>query len=117
MVTDVTKESLLSAGVDYDDGLSRFLGNADLYEKFILQFPQDATFSSLRTAVEQGAVLDAFHAAHTLKGVVGNLSFKALWDVLLPLVETLRAGDLAGAKILYPPVEAEYNRLCRTILE
>ena len=43
--------------------------------------------------------------AHTLKGVVGNLSFSSYFAVLDPVTESLRSGDLESARRLMPNVE------------
>lgn len=115
MVVMMDRASLIKAGVDYDDGLARFLGKASLYEKFILQFPEDSTFPALKQALEQGDAQEAFLRVHTLKGVAGNLSFRSFLTVLTPLVEALRANDLKEANLLYPGVEAAYNALCQAI--
>lgn len=58
----------------------------------------------------------AFTAAHTLKGVTGNLSLNVLYRSLLPLVEALRGqGDLPLAESLFPAAQEEYRRAVECI--
>jgi len=90
--------------------VNRFAGNEALFTKFLKKFVDDPTFSDLRKAMAGTDADEAFRQAHTLKGVVGNLSFDDLFEKLNPVVEALRAGDLDTAKTLFPAVEAEYER-------
>lgn len=108
----MNKDALVRGGVDYDDALARFMGSVDLYERFLLKFPSDPTFPALRESIRAENAEDAFYQAHTLKGVAGNLSFRELSRQVVPLVEALRVGDMAGAQALYPALEMEYDRLC-----
>jgi hypothetical protein len=107
----MNKEECIKLGIDYDQGVGRFMGNTALYEKYALKFLDDKTFDELRTAMKASDTQQAFYAAHTLKGVAGNLSFNLFLDKVIPLVEALRGGDQAKADELYPIVAAEYERL------
>lgn len=100
-----SRAMLKEAGVDYDLGLDRFDGNAELFEKFIKRFPEDTSLDSLRHALASDDGENAYRAAHTLKGVVGNLSFTPYFDLMTTVAKDLREGDLAGAKELMPAVE------------
>jgi HPt (histidine-containing phosphotransfer) domain-containing protein len=112
------RESCIAAGIDYDSGLARFAGKADLYEKFLKKFPADTTFTDLEKAMADGDTRAAFIAAHTLKGVTGNLSLNGLYTGILPLVEALRGdGNMELAKTLYPPVKEEYDKEIRFLTE
>lgn len=108
---DVSKRQLLqTAGIDVDEALDRFMGNETLMLKFLLRFPSDGNFSQLRQAIAQADTAGAFTAAHTLKGVVGNLSMKELFQQVSALVEDLRAGDLAAATNKMPALEQAYTQ-------
>ena len=102
------RRHLEAAEIDVADALSRFLGNEVLLIKFLRRFPQDPNMDNLRCAMAAGEVTAAFKAAHTLKGVAGNLSMTALFHCVSPLVEDLRAGNLAAAREKLPAVEAAY---------
>lgn len=104
------------AGVDYKDGVSRFLGKSELYEKFVQKFPEDPTFPTLRDAMNTGDLKKAFLCAHSLKGIAENLSFTRLTEATKPLVEALRGnGNQPLANQLFPAVEAEYRKLLEAI--
>lgn len=108
---EAAKRSLAQAGVDVDEALERFMGNESLMLKFLLRFPADENFSRLRQAMAAGDAAGAFAAAHTLKGVAGNLSLKGLYQPLYPLVEDLRGGNLAAAAEKMPALEAAYTQI------
>lgn len=111
----MNRDLLLAAGIDYEDGLYRFMNNPQLYEKFIRHFLEDPTFGELRESLARADTELAFRAAHTLKGVAGNLSLRSLLTAVDPVVEALRSGDLSRARELLPPVEAAYDQLCAAI--
>lgn len=103
------KESFLAAGIDYAEGLNRFCGSAALYEDFLRKFPKDPTFAQLQQAMAHDDADAAFLAAHTLKGVVGNLSLNRFYGQMVPFVDLLRNhADFTGAKAAFPKLEQDY---------
>lgn len=112
---DESKRALTALGMDLDQTLARFVGNEGLLFRFLKRFPDDKTFGQLEAAMASGDTTDGFHQAHTLKGVAGNLGLGNLFDAVTPLVETLRADDMAKAKIEYPPVQAAYKQVMDTL--
>ena len=106
---EMKRKLLLEAGIDVDEALGRFLGNEALMMKFLLRFPEDQNFSRLRQSVAQGDAAGAFEAAHTLKGVVGNLSMTGLFRQVSALVEDLRQGDFPAAAARMPALQAQYD--------
>lgn len=102
-------------GIDYQEGLGRFMNNAPLFEKFLLKFLEDTSFAGLKAALEAENCEAAFHAAHTLKGVAGNLSLKALAQVVSQQTELLRGGDLAGGRGMMDAVTQAYDAAIEAI--
>jgi HPt (histidine-containing phosphotransfer) domain-containing protein len=112
----MNKEKLLDAGIDYDDGVERLMGNAEMYESFLQMFLKDDSFAALEKAMAEKDYQKAFVEAHTLKGVVGNLSMKKLYDELVPFVDMLRNGtDIASAVEFFPSVEKVYTETMAAI--
>lgn len=103
------RDLLVQAGVNVDSGLERFMNNEALFLKFLLRFPADPNFGQLENALASGALKDAFTAAHTLKGVTGNLSLDALYRLVDPVVEALRREDAAAAADAMPALRAAYQ--------
>lgn len=113
---EARKRVLQRAGIDVEDALGRFMGNEELMMQFLLKFPQDPNFPQLKEAMAHGDADRAFAAAHTLKGVTGNLSMKALSQQVGLLVEDLRGGDFTGASGKMGQLEELYHNLT-TVLE
>lgn len=68
--------------------------------KFVGIFTQDPTFETLQTSLEAKDYPEAFRAAHTMKGLCGNLGFTALLDSSSKLTEALRPDDAGEPKAL-----------------
>jgi two-component system sensor histidine kinase/response regulator len=77
---DVTAPPKLPAiaGLDTADGVARVGGNQKLYVKLLRDFAaeQKTAVDQVRAALESGDVARAERAAHTLKGVAGNIGAK-----------------------------------------
>lgn len=110
------KEKLLAYGFELNKTLERFMGNEDLYEKFLKRFVEDGNMEKLKTDYEGGDMEGAFFAAHTLKGVAANLGLDPFLKPLSPLVEKLRTGELdEEAKEYYAKVVDEYENIINLI--
>ena len=105
------KEKLYRAGIETDSAIERFMGNEALYERFALGFTEDRNYETLLKAME------AFTAAHTLKGVCGNLSFTGLLRAVADIVEPLRAGKLETAKAVLPQLTEQYEKTTEALKE
>ena len=108
------------AGLDPILGVAQLAGNAELYQRLIIDFAHDSQGLGLkiRTALEESDLTHARLLAHTLRGVAGNLAATALQsaagdletacvqglaeqaELLLPLLETRLAEVLATAALL-----------------
>lgn len=110
-MTDERKRRLVEAGIDVDDALARLMQNEGLLMRLLRAFLQDANFARLQEALAKGDISSAFTAAHTLKGVAGNLSMKDLFARVSEVVECLRGGDLAAAAGKMPAVEETYRKV------
>ena len=104
-----------TGGVDMEATLDRFIGNASLYEKFLVKFPEDHSFENLGKAITSGNVQEAFMHAHTLKGIAGNLGFQHLFNLLNPWTENLRSGKMEDSERLYKELSRQYEAICRII--
>ncbi len=99
-------------GINYDEGLARFIGEKDIYEKFLLSFPDDKTFRVLEKNIDDGDVKGAFEAAHSLKGLTGNLSINDMYKKLVTLTDVLRNdGDIEKARDLFVWLKEDYKKV------
>ena len=112
---EIMLQRLEEAGVDVDGVFERFMGNTSLLRKFLLKFPSDGNYAELAEGLRTGEIDKAFHAAHNLKGVCGNMSFVSLQCVVSEMTELLRAGALEAARRKMPEVKTEYTQIVTMI--
>lgn len=93
-------EDIALLGADTDDGLTRFMGNSALYERMLKKLPGVIEANPVMTFVKSGDLDSALTNAHTIKGVVGNLSLSPLYDNYTKVVELFRGREPAKAEEL-----------------
>ena len=112
---DETRSALLSLGMDLDQTLARFVGNEALLLKFLKRFLEDKTYGQLTQALAERDAEAGFHAAHTLKGVAGNLGLGGVFNAISPMVEALRSANPDSAGAMFEEVAAQYALAIQTI--
>ncbi len=101
-------------GGDYNAMLQMMM-KQERVARFLRKFPNDKSFAELQAALAEGRTQDAFRAAHTMKGVCGNLGLPRVKNLSEQATEALRGGDIDAAKAIMPALEAEYNFTVETI--
>ena len=104
-------ESLRRYGVDMYGVNERFMGDIELYEKCFRALLSEPSFPALERAMATRDYPAAFHAAHALKGLAGNLGLTPFDDAVYTLVESLRARTYGNIDAEYAVVRREFNRL------
>jgi HPt (histidine-containing phosphotransfer) domain-containing protein len=104
-------EKMQKAGIDYVGGVDRFGGNNEMFEKFLRRFPADPHFAELETHLEAQDIDQAFRCAHTLKGVVGNLSFTEYFEAVSCLSALLHERKLEEACITMALVRSAHTKV------
>lgn len=105
------RDALISLDVNLPETLHRFSGNEGLLRRFVMRFPQDATYRELKDAIEQGDSQKIERTAHTLKGLSANLGFGKLQAACNDLVIAVRQGQGSSVPALYETVRAEYDKI------
>lgn len=116
-MSDSIIQALQKAGVETDQAVRRFAGNAALYEKFLVKFIGDSTFSQIAPALMGGDYDAALAAAHTLKGVSGNLSMIRLYNACSRMVTLIREGKTDEARSSYEELSQAYKEVYNIILD
>lgn len=106
---DEGKRARLSQVVNFETAMERFLNNEELLSSFLQKFSEDSSFPMYEAAMKEKRYEDAFKAAHTLKGLCGNLSLDGLFEVVSREVEFLRGGMYSEAEKFLPEVEKKYQ--------
>ena len=96
----LTIEKLRQFGADTGDGLERCMNNEAFYLRLVNMALEDGNYRKLTDALASGDCKAAFHAAHTLKGVLANLSLTPLYGPASEMTELLRGGEADCAALL-----------------
>ena len=88
-------------GCDIQGALSRFLDDEDFMLECIVMVSTDPAFEALGRAINEGNITNAFEAAHTLKGILANTGLTPLYEIIVQIVEPLRAGKTEGLEQKY----------------
>lgn len=115
MMDQKKTDMLKQADVDVQDALDRLMGSEALLERFMKKFLDDTTYSALRQAVTAGDAQKALAAAHTLKGMCGNLSMKTLEALFTRQVALFRDNRFAEAAAMMPEIETAYNQVVMVV--
>lgn len=86
-----TIDDLKAYGANTEAALSRLMGNGDFYLKLIPKVFEDRNFDALSESIAAKDLDKAFEAAHSLKGVLGNLELTPLLKPVVEITELLRA--------------------------
>lgn len=90
-------EDMARLGADIEDAMHRFMDNTALYEKMLKKLPEVLEKAPVLEYFESGDFDAALSNAHTIKGVVGNLSLTPLHNDYTEIVELCREGELSKA--------------------
>ena len=83
------KEFYENIGGSYQNALNTMMMD-DFIKKMLTKFLQSDSISNLFMAFEQKDFQKVFAAAHSLKGVLGNLALDPLYNKVIPIVEKTR---------------------------
>lgn len=102
---------------NYEEAKRRLMNDA-LIQKFLIKFLSDTSFDNLSAALAEKDYLQAFKAAHSLKGVSQNMALDALSAPVSELTEELRDGNYSDkVPELFESVQKNYEIVKTTILE
>lgn len=91
-------EELKSKGVNVDEAIQRFLGNASLYQKMLVKFLDLMNDMAVDTDFDCNEYKDIIEKTHAIKGAAGNLSINPVYEAYTEIVNLLRAGQPEQAK-------------------
>ncbi|MDD4844158.1 MAG: hypothetical protein PHU31_07480 [Anaerotignum sp.] len=107
MDSDVLK----SAGIDFEKGIARFLGDRKLYESILVNFLNDTTFTLASEAFKNEKYTCLYECVHMLKGVAGNTDMTMLFRSTGALCDYLRKcedPDREVVILLFREIEEAY---------
>ena len=91
----LTVDALKSFGANTEEGMARCLNREDFYLRLVKTVPGEPNFEKLEKAIADGDLDAGFEAAHSLKGVLSNLSLTPISEPVGKMTELLRAREQA----------------------
>ncbi len=104
-----------TVGMDLNDVIDRFSGNSSLLIRMIKKFPGDRAFSDIAEAMAKGDFASASDAAHSLKGLSGNLGLSALYSITSRMNQAGKKCDYADFEWYFSELKLEYDRVLTAI--
>ncbi len=102
-------------GADKEQILARFVGNAPLAERCTKKYLDDKTFGEFEMAIEEKDYHKIEMAAHTLKGLAGNLGFDNIQALGQKIVSDIRADVYDSVEADFARLKAEHEKICGLI--
>lgn len=104
-------DNLKDYGVNVELTMARFVDDESLFEHCLSMFFEGKEFAQLESALSAKDWVSAFDAAHTIKGLSGNLGLTPLYDKVCALVEPLRHNETSNVDALYADVSEEMKKV------
>ncbi|MCI9129085.1 MAG: Hpt domain-containing protein [Eggerthellaceae bacterium] len=102
---------LAEYGIDLPDAMERMDGDEALFKRLALKYLNNTNYVDYVAAMEAKDYDSAYTAAHTLKGVSGNLSFANLFKVASATSEALHQGEYQAAQEMMPDLKAAHDKV------
>ena len=109
----LTIDKLNEFGANTNEALARCMNNEQFYIMLVEKALGDDSLERLDAALKNGNLDEGFEIAHSLKGVLGNLSLTPLYDVIVEVTELLRSRTQTD----YSPYMEKAFSLKNTLLE
>jgi HPt (histidine-containing phosphotransfer) domain-containing protein len=104
--------------IDFEDGLKRVMNNKAFFVKMLVKFKDDPNIKKLEDALAENDYEKAQVAAHTLKGLSGNLSLLELFKQSREIETQIKAksvspDQLGLLKDVYTQTLAEVEKVIK----
>lgn len=103
------EEFCKSLEINYEENISRFAGNENIYIKFLKRFIEDSTYDNLKQAYSQKLYEDIEKNAHMLKGLAANLGINRIFSLSNDIVQSVRQKEFNKIDNLYNKLAKEYE--------
>ncbi|MEY8336437.1 Hpt domain-containing protein [Lachnospiraceae bacterium 62-35] len=111
------KEFYSKINVDGDVVLRRFMGKETMVIRFLKKFLDDGNFAGLDEALKNGDYEKVLVAAHSLKGVSGNLGLDCLYNESTEIVKAVREGRKEEVAPRFEKLKKDYQEIVQMIRE
>lgn len=109
------KNELCALGADIESGLDICMNLEPLYDKLLGMFLLDNSFCRMTEALKKGDCKGAYDYAHALKGVVLNIGFKHLTEILVVMMGDIKDNNMQQVNKRLVLLTEKYNDTCKVI--
>lgn len=99
-------DELKDKGVNVDEAINRFMGNASLYERMLFKFLDMMKNLKVSPDFDINDYNDVIEEAHAIKGSAGNLSITPIYEAYGKAVDLLRQSQPEEAKTVLENVQS-----------
>ncbi|SFB84769.1 Hpt domain-containing protein [Ruminococcus albus] len=114
-MTEKDRAELVKCGIDYADGLEKFMDEELLYCGLLVNFLTENTFEEAKRCMDSGDDEGVMRAVHSMKSVTGTLSMYELYTLCYDTVDALRGGDRESALDSFGRAYEVYKRTVECI--
>lgn len=93
--------------IDIEGSLKRFGDMESFYIKFLKKFVEDKSFDNLKEALNNNDMNKVEEAAHTLKGVAGNLGLTKIYQYSSEMMKAAKEKNVTIVKELEKELREE----------
>ena len=104
-------------GMNYGETLERFAGNEAMLKKYLKLFPADEHYTNLEIAVTALDEKGTLSAAHTLKGLAGNLGLNDIYKSSSAICDAVRADEFHKVAPLFEELTPRYRLAVEVIMQ
>ncbi len=99
-------DEMLTVGLDVPEMVEHFMDREDMFLKYLKKFFEaaDNVVMDLTAAAEKADFENMLFAAHSLKGLAGNIGLNGVYLPAKKIVDDIRAGD-------HNDCSADFNKL------
>lgn len=111
----MNKKILVECGVEYEEGLKKFMNKTELYDRLLKNFLSENSFE---LACEQEKAKDyngLSKSMHAMKSATGTLSMNRLYEMCCKINKDIREGSLNNVSSDFAEAYNEYKKICEGI--
>ncbi len=111
MIDGKIRSALRDVGLDAGEQISRFMDSEEKFVKYFKGFfaAAETVVDELEKAVGEGDIKTVERAAHSLKGLAGNIGLYGVYDPSKKIVNDLRAGKTSEYKSDFEAAYSAYT--------
>ena len=114
-MSEKDKAKLVECGIDYAEGVEKFLDEEELYCGLLVDFLTENTFDEAKECLVKGDDDGFLRAVHAMKSVTGTLSMNKLYRLCFDSVDEFRSGRIGEAKATFRKAYKMYTDITACI--